>query len=295
MNAIPDSLRTRIQKLLALANDARGNEHKAQAAAAKVQTLLAEYNLEMSQIVDTDEDDIDPNAIREKVENALTTTTDWQRSLLNSICCNNFVMRIYDWGTDGKSTYSLIGRKLNTSTTIQVYTYLTGAIDRLCPFTDKRTKSHRSWKEGCAERLAARLDRQRWEAEAASRQQRGDAPRGNGADLVLSDVYSSEEDLNHDLYSGFEPGTTARENAANEARWKAEREARANAPAVVEPQTAETDTQRRKREAKEAADYKRWQERYARERAREAAKRDANAYAMGANAGEQISLNQQLT
>jgi hypothetical protein len=299
MNAIPDSLRSRIQKLLALANDARGNEHEAQAAAAKVQTLLGEYNLELSQLIESDEDEINPDAVREKASNAIETKTLWQYNLFDAIAANNFVMRFVDSFGEGETrTHSLVGRKLNIATTLQVYNYLTGSIDRLCPFTDRRTKAFRSWKEGCADRLRGRLQDQRWASERASREaatvKTANSGSGSGSDLVLSDVYSTEDDLNRDFRFGYAPGTTARERAAQRAKWEAEAEARRNAPVAAAPERNETEAQRRKREAKETADNERYWARYRRQQAKEAARRDQNAYAMGANAGAQISLDQQI-
>lgn len=291
MSDIPTSLKSRIAKLLALANDGRGNENEAAVASAKVQALLAEYNLELSQIVETPET-VDPEAVRAKHDDALTATFDWQAKLLDRIASNNFVMKVANWRDIDANvrSYSLIGRRVNVVTTIQVYNYLTAAIERLCPFADRRTKAHRSWKDGCADRLRERLWEQRAESERASKT----TPRGDGSSLVLSDVYSTEDDLNIDLYYGYEPGTTARERAEREARWARELEERRNAPVVAEPVRIETEAQRRKREAKEKAESDRYWKRYERDQARAAAKVDRDAYAMGANAGSQISLDRQI-
>lgn len=74
MTEIPDSVKSRILKMMALANDERGNEHVAAIASAKIQALLAEYNLELSQI--TGSDDENPDAVREKVADAVQTNAD---------------------------------------------------------------------------------------------------------------------------------------------------------------------------------------------------------------------------
>ena len=208
MPEIPNSLKSRIAKLVALARADRGNEHEAASASAKVQALLAEYNLEMSQVL-ADDGPVDPDAERTKVDGVLVTETQWQRKLIDAIADCNFCMRIGQWDTDAdRRTYTFIGRKVNVSVTLSIYSYLTATIDRLNPFSDRRTKAHRFWKEGCADRLAERLYQQKWESEAQSRKDA--APRGDGSSLVLSDVYSSEDDLNSDLYYGYEPGTTPR-------------------------------------------------------------------------------------
>lgn len=44
--------------------------------------------------------------------------------------------------------------------------------------------------------------------------------------VILTDVYSTEDDLNNDHEYGWEPGTTTRKRLENEARWKQYREER---------------------------------------------------------------------
>ena len=195
----------------------------------------------------------------------------------------------------------MVGRRININTTIQIYTYLNGAILRLNPFVDRRTRSHRSWQEGFALRLRDRLYDRRRQSEAASeaaqtsKATNPNAQRGNGTDIVLSDIYSSENDLNRDLRFGLPPGQTARERAEREARYAKERaEREANPPPTPEP-IKETEAQRRRREAKEQAAYTRSWKQYQKRQEREAAKCDAAAFNMGHNAGGRISLDQQIS
>jgi hypothetical protein len=297
--AIPENVRARLLKMIAVANDERGNEHVAAAASAKVQALLSEYNLEMSQVLETDDDaDVNPDAMRENVDLGIVTASSWQNDLLSAIAGNNFCLHIsrreYDeakGGATDRRTHRLIGRAVNVTTTRQIYSYLAATMERLNPYTDKRTKSHRSWLDGCTSRLGARLYDQRCASESASlaaaREKQGDAPRGNGSDIVLSDVYSSEDDLNYDYHYSKEPGTTARERKEREARYAAERAARANDPVKVVQETAK---ERREREAQE----RRWKKQWERESRIRESKIDRNAYAMGQNAGQQIGLDVQV-
>lgn len=301
---IPESVKTRIQKLLALANDARGNENEAASAGAKVQALLAQYNLEMSQVQETQTDAETPDTDREKAENVAETTQAWQVDLMARIAKNNFCLHYSEreWiGDKPRDTrrHHLIGRSINVMATRQVYDYLMATMERLNPFVDKRTIARRSWFEGCASRLETRLYEERRKSEAESRQATQEAPRGNGSDIVLADVYSTESDLNRDLRWGYVPGTTARERRESEAKWAAEseqREARyATERAAREAQQArETDAQRRRREAKEAHEYEQSRKRWARNDAKEAKRINRDAYAMGNNAGNQIGLNVQI-
>ena len=279
---VPDSLRTRIQKLLML-SAYNNNEHEAQAAAEKVQALLAEYNLDMSQVTETT-DAPDPDTQREKIDMG-HDDTEWRRRLMRAIAVNNFCMHWTSWADDIPS-HQLVGRHVNVITTKQVYEYLTATVERVNPFVDKRTKARRSWFDGCSERLITRLYQQRYDAERASAAT-PTQQRGNGTDLVLANVYSTEEELNHDFMYGNPPGTRARENA-DWAKW---REEQRNAPPVPKAMPIkETATQRAKREAQERRSQKQWE----RQRAKEDAKRDHDAYAMGDNAGNQIGLNRQV-
>jgi hypothetical protein len=218
---------------------------------------------------------------------------DWQVNLMGSIARGQFcyAYTTYDATLDVRR-HGLIGRRMNVAATIRVYEYLVGAVTRLNPYTDGRKKKSRlSWFDGCSERLCERLYRQRADAEAASRAARGDTPRGNGSDLVLADVFSSESDLNMDMRNGLEPGETARRREAYRAgeaerreRWaREEREAQA-------ARAAETPAQQRARERAN----KRWEREYQSRQRQEAKKRDPNAYAMGTNAAAFIGLDVQV-
>lgn len=291
MAEIPDSVRDRLHKFMAVTTERGATQNEAATAAAKVQAILTEFNLEMAQISDSDPV-ASPDATREKVVSVLSASEDWQRRLLSAITSNNFCYGQRD--ANNPRIYTLIGRTINIKATIQVYLYLSKTVDRVCPFKDtpRNAKSILSFKEGCSEMLRDRLNEQRYEAEAASRAAHNEAPRGNGSDLVLSEVYSSEADLNWDFYCGKSPGTTARERAESRARWAAERvareEAARNAPAV--PVVPETAAQKRAREAND----RKWQREYDRRRKQEEAKRDPRAYAMGQDAGSRISLDRQI-
>ena len=298
--SIPSTIKARIQKLLALANDDRGNENEAAAASAKVQALLAEYNLEMSQVQETTDA---PDAGRETAEYDDVIVHDWQVDLMSRIAQNNFCLHVTraDYNTAPPTRrHSLIGRGINVLTTRQVYDYLNASMNRLNPFTDRRrVKARRSWFEGCAERLSTRLYEQRGRSEMESRQARKDGPRGNGSDLILSEVYSSEDDLNRDFRWGYAPGTTARQRAESMAKWeagRAEREAgyrRADAERDA-ARARETPDQRKRREASEAKEQAQGNKRWDRERRQVSKLRDHDAYAMGDNTGRHIGLNAQV-
>jgi hypothetical protein len=311
--SIPESVVVRIRKLLALANDGRGNANEAEVASQKAQALLAEYNLEMSQIGENEPNSqTSEDAAREKTTGFDAATADWQVTLMAAIAQNNFCMhwvqQIRDRRLDGtgkirlRRRHCLIGRRVNIVIVRELYTYLTQTMERLCPYEDRRDRSSRSWFDGCSDRLRSRLEEQRRASEAESRQRRGEASRGDGSSLVLSDVYSSEEDLNNDLRFGYAPGTTAARRAEREARHREyEEEYRRRAAEQKTEETTEVSTkvetpaQKARRAEREARRDARWWEAYQRRQAREAARVDQRAYAHGSSVGGGIGLDRQVS
>lgn len=305
---IPESLINRVRKLLALAAN-NPSQAEADSATAKAQALMAEYNIEMSSV--GEEAPKTADATREKRTTEIQASHEWQISLMAALAKNNFC---HHWVTarrarreDGtgkermRTKHNLIGRQANVAVVIEMYRYLVGTMDRLSAeagYTDGRDRSTRSWYQGCVDRLTSRLDDQRRASEAESRARRADPARGSGTDLVLSDVYSSEEDLNNDLMHDYPPGTTAARSRESEARmevlraqWAAERAV--SGPVVVaraEPPKPLTEKQRAKEEAKE----QRWQDAYYRRQQKEAAKTDNHAYSSGSSAGRGIGLDKQV-
>ena len=287
----------RIRKLLALAGN-NSNEHEAQAAAAKAQALLQEYNLEMSGFAG--EAETGGDAERTKAQGVTMTSTKWQLDLLGAVASGNFCLLWTEGVTGDVVRCNLIGRRVNVVTTTEVYRYLVLAVERLCPHRASATRVARAWKDGCVGALAARLREQRLAAEAEGRRRRGET-RGSGSDLVLADVYASEEDLNEDARRGLKPGTTAAERARMAAKWEAGRAAREAREAEqrarwdAEAATArkgETPAQREAREAKEKRDSERYWQRWEREQVRTRGEREARA--AGAAAGASISLARQV-
>jgi hypothetical protein len=115
-----------------------------------------------------------------------------------------------------------------------MYDYLVETLDRLLPYQgmQKRGREALLWLEGASDRIGERLNAKRRAMEEESRRKRDEAQANAtttsstpGTALVLSDVYSTEEDYNTDFEYGLEPGTTARKRKEAEARnaaWQAE-------------------------------------------------------------------------
>lgn len=284
---VDESVLRRLKKLLAIANDGRGNEHEMELAARKAQELMADYNLSLAQV----------NGAADAAEGGKREKTDlenagyqWQRDLMAALAEINFCMHwnatkpVPRYGRPGefvqRNTHVLIGREVNVIACRQMFEYLHKTIERLLPITDnsqRNSRSSQSWKEGCAARLIERLKERKAQMEAESRRKQAeeDAKRshpayaGSGAlVVVLGDVYQTEADLNTDFRAGLAPGTTAKRRAERKAadeawlaKWEAERPAReAAAKAREEAERKaredmlanETPADRKKREAAEA-------------------------------------------
>lgn len=309
----PNTLK-RVQKLLALAQDSRGNENEAASAMARAQEILAEHNLSLASVVGASSEK------RERTEidglahgNGRGAMYNYQRQLMRSIAeanfCTHWIITTgerYDYNNGrkipGVKSHMLIGRESNVVACRVMFEYLNEAIERTVPYKGslRLSRSAISWKEGCANRLMVRIDKRRRELELAQRA-KADAPKpqdqqpGTTVTIYLEDVHKKESDLNNDALNGWEPGTTERKRAEADARhkawvkeWEARQEVEENQPKLAPK--PETEAQRRKREQRERNYEQRQKDRYA----REVAKKDWNAYNAGGDAGSSINLDQQI-
>ena len=343
---IPSKVLERIKKLMSVASAGEGrvNENEAANAAAMAQQLAADYNLELAQLELDGGSDAPAGGKREKTQVDHSAMYKYQRDLMGAIAgthfCRHFIVEVHAMSF-GKmrcvKRHVLLGRDVNVKAAIMVYDYLIETMDRLLPYTgmEKRGRSALLWLEGCSDRLGVRLRDKRHAMEEEGKRRRaeeetrskhpGAAPSGNA--LVLSDVYSSEDDFNNDYIRGVPPGTTARERKEREARYEAqqaerqakrqrlidagysdemarlmangypEREAeeilareRARLNAIAAPPKPETDAQRRKRQEREARQERDSERRYwkANARARTA------EYQAGSRTGANIGLDDQI-
>lgn len=238
MNTTTDknSLIQRIQKLLALADASRNpNEHEVQAAAAKVQQLLQEYGLSMAQV--EAEGGKSDAGDREQAAVDRRAMFKWQRDLMAAIAENFFcyhmvkemtVKRIYREGFKKSLRHVLIGRAVNIAVAVEMYDYLSKAIARVAVENghDLKARDTVFFFDGAVSRIAERLrtkrrDEELRQAEERAARARAAAAAGGGSTgtaLVLTDVYTNEQDLNRDFLNGYEPGTSARMRREEEAR-----------------------------------------------------------------------------
>jgi hypothetical protein len=233
----------RIAKLLALSQNSGATEAEASLAAEHVQRLLQENGLTMAQVEQAGGDASDVGGKREKRTTDRRAMYEYQRNLMAALANNNFCLHqiikvqnvkpLYSGGR-GKTSrcHVLVGRFINVQATEQMYDYLDSTMRRLSTeagIDNRSTRELTFFLEGATSRVIERLVQRRREAELASRKA---APTGNGTgrELVLTDVYGSEADLNNDALNGFPAGTTATRRAQGQAK---EMERRAKEEALV--------------------------------------------------------------
>ena len=216
MSTASDSLIAKIQKLLALARDMRGNENEAAVAMSKVQELLAAHNLNMAELELAAPRSTDTLKARVKTPVDGSAMYEYQRSLMRVIAKTHFCM--YFTGETKRESFGktrtvrqhvLLGSEVNILASRLLYTYLVETFDRLLPYTgmEKRGRDALAWLLGCSERMQERLLASH---EAQLREAGSSAPAHGGQQLALVDVFQTEEDLNKDACYGCEPGTTTR-------------------------------------------------------------------------------------
>lgn len=127
----------RAQKLLALSL-AGGTEAEAQAAAKKLQELCFKYNLDVARLEASSRQT--KAYLQQMVDVGAKTgwIAEWRISLVHVIAKYNFC-RALTWRKT--SLVSLLGREVNITLTVELYKYLSSAINRL------RLESYRDWEK----------------------------------------------------------------------------------------------------------------------------------------------------
>jgi len=285
----------KVKKLLAMANDSRGNENEANLAMERVQQLLASYNLTMSEVENSPDKN---NKTIEDTKRAKTTIHKnamyKYQQLMSYIADSHYCVyflgerMLYNeksmkWNK--RKYHVLIGREVNTVTATLMFDYLDNTINKLVnelyPNPLNLTKSAVSWREGCARRLCQRLYERRVERDNKQKEEAQKASNGTGL-MLLTDIRSNEQDLNNDFYYGYPAGTTTK-------RRHEYLEAQKNKVEVPEAEVL-SDKERADREKK----WKKAQEKYQREQSRRWANKDIRAFNAGFEKGNEIGLDDQL-
>lgn len=217
----PDNILDRLEKLLRLAESP--NEHEAQAAMAKAQQLMDDYNIDASTIGQSAKG---RQGAARKDEKSKGGLYGWQRDVWKAVAECNFCRYWSIRGTARGAVYEhrLLGSTVNVKSTQIMANYLQQAIERLAKEQAKRdhynvfAREMIAFREGMADRICERLralqqermaEAERKKREAEARAAHPSAATGNAL-VVLTDVMQDENDLNNDYEMGWEPGTTAR-------------------------------------------------------------------------------------
>jgi hypothetical protein len=245
MAATTTPILAKIKKLLAL-SEGRGNtEAEASLAAEHVQRMLQDHGLTLAQ-VEAAGGGSDEAAKRERSTTGHRAMYAYQQTLMAAIAETSFCLHVIrpifvadrGWGKKRKwdeatrtyltghreNRHVLVGRELNVAVSVQTYEYLIEALTRACPY-DHRTTDGKLFLEGAAKRVAERLiERRKQREEEDSTRVTEAAHVGNGThtELVLSDVYGTEADLNNDALNGYPAGTTATRRRDGEAKRAAQ-------------------------------------------------------------------------
>ena len=292
----------RVRKLLAVANDERGNENQSAVAAAKAHELLEQYNLDMALIGSSN-----PKQNERANEYFKGGLYKWQRNLWHSVAQLNFCMYWYVKGNYAGAKYQhrVLGRQHNVVGAEVLADYLQQAIERLAQETARERgvnvfcRPMIAFREGMANRLCERLYALRRERLAEERrkqeenEQRAQSNGSTGTGLVLASLIQDEGDLNHDFLYGLEPGTTAqRRRDAIMKTQQREEEFKKWAEANPEEYAALLEQRRRENEEFDKK-YQRRQNRGRRMTAEEE-RRMMVEFDEGYGEGDNISLNQQI-
>jgi hypothetical protein len=245
----------KIQGLLNLAAKA-GTEAEAAAAAAKAQKLLAQYNLDAAQVEQARGSD----GAREQA-NVEGGHYSFQRDLWKAVAELNFCLYWMQPYLARNSRYSirirgeyigkgvkdqwkrrhmLVGRIVNTRTTIAMTGHLLQAIERTLKEKlseggrEENMKSRWAWsfRQGCASRIIEKLEDRRAEhlaeEEKAKKKREREAKRAStgastSTSIALSTYIDEETDKNNDFLHG--PGWSAEQAALKAERAKRRKEA----------------------------------------------------------------------
>lgn len=186
----------RIRKLLAMANDERGNEHERETALRQAHSLLTRHGLDLMDLDAFQREQQDPRGeFREDGWSAV-----WARLVYAAMgdlfMCLHLCLPPHKTNTR-KQTHIYIGRASNAATAFYMASYVVNSIMKEA----RRAKSEhgadiRSFSIGCAHRIIERV-RAMVEARAES------SGVGGEYAVALVDLEKAEKKANHDFISGW--------------------------------------------------------------------------------------------
>jgi hypothetical protein len=168
-----DRMIDKIRKLLALSQSP--NENEAARASEKVQELLAEYNLSMSDVAEKDADGVDESIVVEK--GAVTASYPWRRPLAQAVASMYFCKYFYTTSRytetikngvsklsrQASDTHHFVGALHNIAVAKMMFAYLNETIDRLAREgaltvpPSQRSPYRTTFRGMCAHRVGVRI------------------------------------------------------------------------------------------------------------------------------------------
>lgn len=186
---VSDRILDKIAKVLALANDERGDQTTRETAMRQAYALLAKHNLSLADI-----DGRQPGGPgQERVEVAFKNIIyPWARHLAQAISQLFFTKYLYVQGAGKSATYYFIGRQDNALTAQYITEYVIKSVfaEQRRLFRSTTNAQARSFATGVAQVVAHRCFVMRREAEAES------AAPSTGRALVLASLYTREQEEN---------------------------------------------------------------------------------------------------
>lgn len=193
-NSNQDKIISRIQKMLAIANDkAVGNEHERETAMSQVLNLLAKHNISMSEVQSNEEKED-----RDILEIAEEFPCPWRRTLAHAIAALYFC-RFFFQKIDGKQKYkfTFVGLESNVITAKEMTQYLIKSVYkesiRLRKEKNESVAYETTFRNTAAERIAERCQILREEAE---KDIQAEQPVSGSTALTLSSLYKQESEAN---------------------------------------------------------------------------------------------------
>lgn len=264
-----DAVIERVRKLLAMAERRHGNEAEAAVAATKAQALLAAHNLSMATVEQG-------AAGRREDAHIRGGMYVYERDLWRAVAELNFCFYFHSWKWEAvrggrerrRFLHRLVGRVVNTQTTVATASYLQQTIERLCRERltvrvgdaatpgELNSQFFSSWavafREGVADRVVGKLKDQRRSAqrrEAAEAEARAKmAGASTATALTLSTLAQREKDANTDFLYGEGTAATWAAERAEKARTEAEADAEHARWAAAHPEEAAAEAARQAKE-----------------------------------------------
>lgn len=179
----------RVRKLLATANDERGNEHERDNALRMAHNLLTKHGLSLMQVEAHEKDKADP---RGKFDD-IGLSTPWARRVRHAIA--DLFMCKYFFGSQLSSTrctHYFVGRESNAVTAMYMSAYVVRSIVKEATklYGHPLNADARSFSTGCASRLRQRID------QMIADKAKEVGPQTGGTALALLDLARAEKDAN---------------------------------------------------------------------------------------------------